>query len=180
MPRFADMAVDPENDHRTEPPLQGDERATLVAFLRWYRDTLELKCAGLDAADLASRSIPPSTMSLLGLVRHMADVERGWFRRVMAGQDAPPLYYSAEDLDGEFDGALPDDALVAQGWEMWRQEVAFAERFVAEAADLVVTGTDARGSYSLRWVLTHMVEEYARHVGHADLLRQVIDGAVGQ
>jgi uncharacterized damage-inducible protein DinB len=176
-----DMFVDPDADPRTDPPARADERATLVAFLRWQRDTLELKCSGLDAADLARRSVDPSTLSLLGLVRHLAEVERGWFRRVMAGQDAPPHFYSASDPDGDFDGAAPDPELVAEAWELWRAEVAFAERFVAEAPDLDVTGNDRwRGAVSLRWVLVHMVEEYARHNGHADLLRQRIDGAVGQ
>ena len=178
---IAGMFTDPDTDPRADPPPQADERTTLVAFLRWQRDTLELKCGGLDAADLARRSVEPSTLSLLGLVRHMADVERGWFRRVMAGQDAPPHFYSDTDPDGDFDSAAPDPALVAEAWETWRAEVAFAERFVAESPDLDVTGNEAwRGAMSLRWVLVHMVEEYARHNGHADLLRQRIDGAVGQ
>ena len=175
------MSIDPDTDPRADPPTQGDERATIAGFLRWQRDTLELKCAGLDAIDLARRSVEPSTLSLLGLVRHMAEVERIWFRRVMAGQDAPPHFSSDADPDGDFDGAAPDPELVAQAWDTWRAEVAFAERFVAEAPDLDVTGNEPwRGAMSLRWVLVHMVEEYARHNGHADLLRQRIDGAVGQ
>jgi uncharacterized damage-inducible protein DinB len=179
----ADMFVDLDSDPRAEPPPHGDERATLVGFLRWHRDTLELKCSGLDAADLARHSVEPSTMSLLGLVRHMADVERGWFRRFMAGQDAPPHFSSATDRDGDFDGALPDPELVDQAWQVWRAEVAFADRFVAEAPDLDVTGKlldRDRGAMSLRWVLVHMIEEYARHNGHADLLRERIDGKLGQ
>jgi uncharacterized damage-inducible protein DinB len=181
MGRFADMFVDPDADPRTDPPAQVDERATITAFLRWQRDTLELKCSGLDAADLARRSVEVSTLSLLGLVRHMAEVERGWFRRVMAGQVAPPLFSSKDDPDGDFDGAAPDPRLVEEAWTAWRSEVDFAERFVAEAPDLDVAGDDPwRGPVSLRWVLLHMVEEYARHNGHADLLRQAIDGAVGQ
>ena len=178
-----DMFTDPGADPRVDPPTQADERATLVAWLRWERDTLELKCSGLDDADLARRSVEPSTLSLLGLVRHMAEVERGWFRRVMAGQDAPPHFYSDTDPDGDFDGAVPDPEVVAQAWDVWRAEVAFADRFVAEAPDLDVTGKTPdrwRGPMSLRWVLVHMVEEYARHNGHADLLRQRIDGRVGQ
>jgi uncharacterized damage-inducible protein DinB len=181
--RRADMFIDPDTDPRAEPPVQADERAMMVGFLRWQRDTLELKCAGLDAASLARRSVDSSTLSLLGLVRHMADVERGWFRRGMAGQDAPPHFYSAADPDGDFDGAVPDPAVVEEAWNLWRAEVAFADRFVAEAADLDVLGAlpDAwRGAMSLRWVLVHMVEEYARHNGHADLLRERIDGAMGQ
>jgi uncharacterized damage-inducible protein DinB len=181
MTRFADMFIDPDADPRSDPPTRGDERATVAAFLRWQRDTLALKCSGLDAADLARRAVDPSSLSLLGLVRHMADVERGWFRRVMAGQDAPPRFSSPNDPDGDFDGAAPEPELVAEAWEVWREEVAFAERLVADAPDLDVTGNHhRRGELSLRWVLLHMVEEYARHNGHADLLRQRIDGAVGQ
>ena len=175
------MFVDPDADPRVDPPAQGDERATIVDFLRWQRGTLELKCSGLDAADLARRSVEPSTLSLLGLVRHMAEVERGWFRRVMAGQDVPPLFYSKADPDGDFDGAVADPEVVAKAFQTWRAEVEFAERFVAEAPSLDVTGNDKwRGAVSLRFVLVHMIEEYARHNGHADLLRQRIDGAVGQ
>jgi uncharacterized damage-inducible protein DinB len=157
------------------------ERVALVAFLRYQRDTFQLKCSGLDAADLARRSVEPSTMSLLGLVRHLADIERSWFRVVMAREDAPPRFASAADEDGAFDGAAPDGALVEEAWQAWRDEVAFAEGFVTGARDLEVTGQDRwRGATSLRWVLVHMVEEYARHNGHADLLRERIDGAVGQ
>ena len=153
----------------------------LVSFLRWQRDTLQLKCSGLDAESMAKRSVEPSTMSLLGLVRHMAEVERNWFRRVMAGLDAPPRFYSESDPDGDFDGAAPDADVVAAAWDAWRDEVAFAEQFVAQAPDLDATGNERwRGAMSLRWVLLHMIEEYSRHNGHADLLRERIDGAVGQ
>jgi uncharacterized damage-inducible protein DinB len=178
--RRADMFIEPGADPRTEPPTRDDERATLVGFLRWQRETLEQKCSGLSAADLARCAVEPSTMSLLGLLRHMADVERGWFRVTMAGQQAPAHFVSEDD--GEFTGALPDPEIVAQAWATWREEVAFAERFVAETPDLGTVGKipDAwRGPMSLRWVLTHMIEEYARHNGHADLLRERIDGRVG-
>jgi uncharacterized damage-inducible protein DinB len=176
-----DMFVEPGEDPRVDPPRRGDERGTLVGFLRWQRETMELKCGGLDPDQLARRAVEPSTMSLLGLVRHMAEVERGWFRRTMAGEDAPPLYYSKARPDGDWDGAVADPDVVAEAWEAWRTEVAFADRFVAEAPDLDVAGDDPwEGPTSLRWVLVHMVEEYARHNGHADLLRQRIDGAVGQ
>jgi uncharacterized damage-inducible protein DinB len=181
--RRADMFIDLESDPRVDVPGQADERATLVGFLQWQRDTLELKCSGLDAADLARRAVEPSTLSLLGLVRHMAEVERGWFRRFMAGQDAPSHFRSATDRDGEFNGATADPEVVAQAWEIWRSEVANANRFVAEASSLDMTGAvedPHRGPLSLRWVLVHMVEEYARHNGHADLLRERIDGAIGQ
>ena len=183
MPQFADMFIDPDNDPRPDPPTQGGERATIEGFLRWQRGTLELKCSGLDAASLARRPVDSSTLSLLGLVRHMADVERGWFRRVMAGQDAPPHFRTVSNDDEAFDGAAADPALVAYAWEAWRAEIVFADRFVAEAPDLDVVGKASdpwRGPVSLRWVLVHMIEEYARHNGHADLLRQHIDGRVGQ
>jgi uncharacterized damage-inducible protein DinB len=127
--------------------------------------------------------VDSSTLSLLGLVRHMADVERGWFRRVMAGQDAPPHFRTVAHPDEAFDGAAPDPRQVAEAWQAWRGEVAFADRFVAEAPDLDLPGKASdprRGPMSLRWVLLHMIEEYARHNGHADLLRQRIDGRVGQ
>jgi hypothetical protein len=176
--KFPDMWVDPEDDPREGGPSLGDERATLVEYLRCQRLTLEMKCSGLDAADLARRSVEPSTMSLLGLVRHLAEVERSWFRRVMAGQDAPRIFSSDSDRDGDWNGALPDPELVAEAWKVWRAECAFTDRFVAGAPDLGVT--DPNCQVSLREVLVHMVEEYARHNGHADLLRERIDGRVGQ
>lgn len=182
MSQRADMFVDPDEDPRHEPPGAGNELDTLLGFLRWQRETLALKCSGLDAGQLARRSVEPSTLSLLGLVRHMADVERGWFRRFMAGEDAPPLYYSAEDRDGDFDGAAADPQLVSEAWDAWRAEVENANQFVT-AHDLDTIGKRSdhhRGPMSLRWVLVHMIEEYARHLGHADLLRERIDGALGQ
>ena len=151
----------------------------LVDFLRVQRSTLELKCVGVGVA-MARRSVEPSTLSLLGLVRHLADVERRWFRQVLAGEDAAPRFSTAGDPDGDFDGAVGDPAMIVRAWEAWRAEVAFADSFVAAAPDLGVAGTDSwRGTVSLRWVLIHMIEEYARHNGHADLLRERIDGAVG-
>ena len=122
-------------------------------------------------------------MSLLGLLRHLADVERTWFQSFMAGQDAPSRFSSREHPDGDFDGARPDEAVVAEAWQAWREEIAFADSFVAAVPGLELLGKkkDAwRGTMSLRWVLNHMIEEYARHNGHADLLRERIDGAVGQ
>ena len=179
--RFADMFVELESDRRVDAPGQGDERATLLGFLRWQRETLELKCSGLDAADLARRSLEPSKLSLLGLIRHLADVERGWFRRGLAKQEAPPLFYSAIEPDGDFDGALPDPTVAAQAWDAWRAEVAFADEFAGTSDLGGVSVDDAwRGPLSLRWVLVHMIEEYARHNGHADLLRERVDGRVGQ
>ncbi|MDT7702315.1 MAG: hypothetical protein QOJ30_4640 [Pseudonocardiales bacterium] len=107
------MSIDVEDDPRTEPPTRGDDRALLAGFLRWQRETLELKCSGLDAEQLARRSVEPSSMSLLGLLRHLAEVERSWFRRIMSGEDAPKIYCTVAEPDGDFDGAAPDPALVA-------------------------------------------------------------------
>jgi uncharacterized damage-inducible protein DinB len=181
--RHADMFLDLVDDPREDGPSLGDERATLAEFLRTQRLTLELKCGGLGADEMAQRSVEPSTMSLLGLVRHMAEVERIWFRRVLAGQDVPRLFQSADHPDGDFDGAVADPAVVDAAWQGWRDEVDFAERFVTDRPDLDMDGvvTDDHGHrVSVREVLVHMVEEYARHNGHADLLRERIDGRVGQ
>jgi uncharacterized damage-inducible protein DinB len=174
---YLDMWVDPDDDPRESGVATVGERSTLLEYLRRYRLTLEMKCADLDAEQLARRSVPPSTMSLLGLVRHMAEVERHWFRREMAGQDAPRLYCSDTDRDADWNGAVPDPEVVDEAWRAWHAEVAFAERFVADTADL---GTPGTTQVPLRDVLVHMIEEYARHCGHADLLRERIDGRVGQ
>src|ERR1700722_20848410 len=178
----SDMWMNPDDDPRYTIGTELDgERATLVDYLRAYRLTLEMKCADLDAEQLATRSVPPSTMSLLGLIRHLADVERNWFRRVMAGQDVPPFYWSDEVADADWADAVADPAVVADAWQHWRDEVAFAERYVAEANDLSTRGTMKDGTtIALREGIVHMIEEYARHAGHADLLRERVDGRVGQ
>lgn len=179
-----DVFVSPEDDPREagEPP-EG-ERATLVRYLRDRRLTLELKCAGLDARAMACRSVPPSNLSLLGLVRHLAGVEQFWFRLTLGGQDAARHYHPGE-TSLAFEGAVPDPVVVAEAWDTWHAEVAFAERFVDEAADLGMAanfdqGSGYTGTVSLRSVMVHMIEEYARHLGHADFLRERIDGRVGQ
>ena len=178
---LADTWVDPDEDPRESETEPSDEPSTLVAYLRTYRLTLEMKCADLDADQLARRSVPPSTMSLLGIVRHMACVEQHWFREVMAGGDIAPHYITAEDRDADWTGAVADPAVVADAWAAWRSEVAFAEDFVARTSDLGTRGSRRDGStLQLRNVLVHMIEEYARHCGHADLLRERIDGRVGQ
>jgi uncharacterized damage-inducible protein DinB len=165
---------------RVKRPSQADERTTVVAFLRWHRQTLKLKCAGLEPVQLAERSVGRSALSLLGLVRHAAESERFWFRRVLAGQQVPPLFSAPSGPDGAFDVAGTDAQIVAEAWEAWQAEVAFADRFVDTAPGLDVIGIEpGEGPVSLRWVLMHMVEEYARHNGHADLLREQIDGVVG-
>ncbi len=174
------MFVAPDEDPRSDGGFT-DERTLLVEYLRDHRLTLELKCSGLDAEQLARRAVEPSNLSLLGLVRHMADVERTWFRQRMAGQDVARHYRTEADRDADFNGAVPDPEVVEEAWRTWREEVTFAEQFVAESPDLGVTGTRGDGKpISLRELLLHMIEEYARHNGHADLLRERIDGRVGQ
>jgi hypothetical protein len=188
MTRRADMFTadgkPSDDDPREHGPRLGDERVTLVEALRCQRLTLEMKCAGLDAEAMARRSVEPSTMSLLGLVRHLADGERGTFRVMMAGQDVPRLFGSG---DGDFDGAVPDPQVVTEAWDAWRAEADFTTRFVAGAPSLDITGDDplnehgsGGGPMSLREALVGMIEEYARHMGHADLLRERIDGRMGQ
>jgi len=178
----------PSDDDPRESKLRlGDECTTLVEALRCQRLTLEIKCDGLDAEAMARRAIEPSTMSLLGIVRHLAEVERATFRGLMAGQDVPRLYCSETDRDADFDGAVADPEVVAEAWDSWRAEVEFATRFVAEAPSLDITANDPMnehgsggGRMSLREVLVAMIEEYARHMGHVDLLRERIDGRIGQ
>jgi hypothetical protein len=185
--RRADMFMDLNDDPREEGPTLGDERTTLVEALRCLRLTLEMKCSDLDAEQLARRAVPPSTLSLLGLVRHLAEMERATFRELMGADDAPRLYISPTNRDGDFDGAVADPQVVAEAWDAWRAEVEFGTRFVAEASSLDITGDDplnqhgsGGGSMSLREALVGLIEEYARHMGHADLLREQIDGRLGQ
>lgn len=166
-------------DRRTDPPRTAGEREVLEAFLDYHRETLEMKCEGLDAEQLRRRAVPPSSLSLLGLVRHLADVERKWFRVVFSGEEAPPLHYSADAPDDDFDAleaTTPEEAFAA-----WRSEVDAARAIVAGAASLdAVSVNPDRPPTSLRWILIHMVEEYSRHNGHADFLRERIDGVVGE
>ncbi len=159
-------------------PTRG-EKACVLDYLRAYRLTLEMKCEDLDAAQLARRSVPPSTMSLLGLVRHLAQVEHSWARRCLEGQDLPRLYVTAEEPDLAFDGAVAEDAVVAEAWQAWRREVAHAEE-VAAGLEMGATVSWRGETIEVRDVLVHLVEEYARHVGHADLLRECLDGRTGQ
>jgi hypothetical protein len=163
---------------RAEPSLSASERDMLDGWLEYHRATLAWKCDGLSADQLRERAVPPSSLSLLGLVRHMAEVERGWFRRRVGGADVSWLYCTAEHPDGDFDDVA--DADVAEAFETWRQECDHARTIAAAVPSLDDTfeGSDGQ-TYSLRWIVSHMVEEYARHNGHADLLRERIDGARG-
>ncbi len=179
--RRADMFVPPEEDPRqTEGTGEGDEKANVHEYIRYQRQTLELKCAGLDAEQLARRSVPPSTMSLLGIVRHLADVERGWFRQVLHGADVPRIYRSEAEPDADFDGAVADDAVVADAWARLHEEQAYADAAIEAETDLGRVVEYHHGRVSVRELLVHIVEEYARHNGHADLLRECIDGRIGE
>ena len=165
---------------RARPAQNAGEREMLTGWLEHHRGILIWKCEDLTAEQLRRRAVPPSTLSLLGLVRHMAEVERNWFRRVMAGEPAPPLYYTKESPNDDWDGARADDELVADAWQAWRDEVSFAEEYVKRTEDLGTMGSHHGEAVPLRDILVHMIEEYARHCGHADLLRECIDGRVGQ
>ena len=156
-------------------PFLAAERPMLEAWLEYHRATLVLKCEGLGAERLAEASVPPSDLSLLGLVRHMAEVERNWFQRVFAGVDAPPHYCSDADAEADFDRVDPGRA--TQDFETFEAECAASRAVAAQAASL--DAVDRGGGISLRWIMLHMIEEYARHNGHADLLRERIDGATG-
>ena len=161
---------------RIRPPFVADERAMLDAWLDYHRVTLLWKCEGLDDEQLKTRSAEPSSLTLLGLVRHMAEVERGWFRGFL-GDPAPPLYCSDDDPDADFDRV--DGADAAADIETFRREID-ACRALVGPHDLQETFVDERArTISLRWIVVHMIEEYARHNGHADLLRERIDGVVG-
>jgi uncharacterized damage-inducible protein DinB len=158
-------------------PLVGPEPAVLAAVLAWQRRTLLDICAGLTADQLAERAVRPSTLSLLGLVRHMAKVERTWFCERVAGQRLEPLYDPAAGADADFDGAQATGAEedFARLVEQFQQaDLAVAGRRLEET--FVLRGQD----HSLRLVYVHMIAEYARHNGHADLLRQRIDGTTGR
>ncbi len=163
---------------RTVPPVTAGERATLRAFLDFHRETLAAKCAGLPDAELRRRSVPPSALSLLGLVRHMAEVERAWFRRTIAAEDVGLVWSGTGDHQAAY---AADSATRAEAFAAWQAEVEQARRIEAAAPSLDVTGYQARRGedVSLRFVLLHVIQEYARHNGHADLLRERIDGVTG-
>ncbi|MCK2217928.1 DinB family protein [Actinomadura sp. ATCC 31491] len=163
-------------DSRIPPPLTGDERTVLGNWLEWHRATLVYKCEGLSDEQLRLRSAPPSTLSLLGLVRHMAHVERAWFRRVLNGEDVPKLWDKDRDNDADFNEV--DTASVEEAFATWRDEVERA-RAISAAKPLEAVGDRNGRECTHRWILVHMIEEYARHNGHADLLRERIDGATG-
>lgn len=156
------------------------ESAVLRDYLQHFRDVFEATCADLDAEQLARRSVPPSSMSLLGLLRHLAFVEEHWWRRVMDGQHGLPKMWNKDaDQDVDFDGAVADPVVVEEAWRAWRAEVASADFWLDSADSMDVLGEIHGEPIELREVLVHLIDEYARHCGHADLLRECIDGRVG-
>ncbi len=176
------MWVAAEADPRTAGNPVG-EKATYREYLTNYRLTVQLKCEGLDAEQLARRSVPPSTLSLLGLVRHLAQMEDHWFQRVLqARTDAPRVYKKEDDRDWDFNGAVGDPAVVDDAFATWQAVIAGADEWLDALAeeDLGREVPHHDGTVSIRDVLVHVIEEYARHAGHADLLRECIDGRTGQ
>ncbi|MEU0478265.1 DinB family protein [Streptosporangium sp. NPDC006013] len=166
-------------DTRVDAPFIADESTMLHSWLDWHRETLAVKCAGLSDEQLRLRSAEPSTLSLLGLVRHMTEVERNWFRNVLNGEDIGPFYYSDDDPDGDFDTL--ETTTTEQAFARWREEIAHS-REVSAGLPIDTVGKAQRHGHdvSLRWILVHMIEEYARHNGHADIIRERIDGVAGE
>ncbi|MFJ8447292.1 DinB family protein [[Kitasatospora] papulosa] len=165
-------------DVRTGPPLAGGERETLRTFLDYHRATLAMKCEGLDDEQLRERSMPPSTLSLLGLVRHMAEVERAWFRRVFEDHEAPMVWSDRIDFQAAYDASA---STRAEAFGAWEAEVEHSRRIERQAGSLDLTGLQPRWGQevSLRMVMVHVLLEYGRHNGHADFLREGVDGTVG-
>ncbi|PVC84023.1 Mini-circle protein [Streptomyces sp. CS090A] len=166
------------DDHRVGPPSFGSERETLRAFLDYHRATLAMKCEGLTDDQLRERSMEPSTLSLLGLVRHMAEVERAWFRRTFEDQDAPMVWSEKIDFQAAYDASA---STRAEAFTAWEAEVETSRRIEREAGSLDLAGYQPRWGeeVSLRMVMVHVLLEYGRHNGHADLLREGMDGTVG-
>ncbi|MEU4572674.1 DinB family protein [Nonomuraea sp. ATR24] len=164
---------------RTPPIFDGDERAILYSWLDWHRETLAAKCAGLSEEQLRRRAVPPSGMSLLGLVRHMAHVERAWFRRMIDDEDVPLLYGKQERQDADFEDV--DDASAEEAFATWRAEIERARQVSAALPlDAIAKRRRDGNEVSHRRILVHLIQEYARHNGHADLLRERIDGVTGE
>jgi uncharacterized damage-inducible protein DinB len=178
--------TDVDDQGRPEPPVEGDEIATLLGFLDFQRATLAWKCGGLGAADLR-RSVGASSMTLGGLVKHLAYVESDWFSRWLHGQDRQPPWDAVDwQADNDWDWHSAADDSPEQLFTLWQSTVDRSRSLVAEAlADGGLdqlsrrTWPDGRAP-SLRWILCHMIEEYARHNGHADLIREPIDGLTGE
>jgi hypothetical protein len=173
---YPDMWADPDEDPRNSEGVSPDgELATLQDYVRHYRLTLLMKCEGLDPGQLALRSVPPSTLSLLGLIRHLAEGERAWRNWIAPGDPAPRLYGAG---DAAFEGAMGEQAQAEDAFTDLARE--------QEATDAVLAGYPDLGTrlgqngIAVREVWVHRIDEYARHCGHADLLRERVDGRVGQ
>ena len=181
---MSDMWLPDDQDPRTYANPQG-EKATYVEYLANYRLTLGMKCDGLSPEQLATRSVPPSTMSLLGLIRHMARVENNWFQRTAQANGHDRIYWSEDNGDLDFNAVEPSQECVDDAFASWRREIAAAEEWFAgiEESDLgrelPIAGRPDE-VVSIRDLVVHMIEEYARHCGHADLLRECVDGRTGQ
>lgn len=170
-----DMWLDPAQDPREAGEAPVGERATCERYLRDYRLTIELKCQGLDTVQMATRSVPPSTLSLLGLLRHLGEVERDWRNWITADEPAGRIYGPA---GSDVVAVRPDPAQVAEALRILHEEQAATDRLLAGFDDL---GQRAgREQVVIRELMVHRIEEYARHSGHADLLRECLDGRVGQ
>lgn len=162
---------------RGMPPLTADERTNLESWLDFYRATLALKCGGLTEQQLRTAAAPPSALTLLGLVQHMTEVERHWFRDVFTGtSDTSRESGEKAGHDGGFE--LRDDTSFDAARNAWQDEIT-AARARCSGADLGRTSSSGPGDVSLRWIYAHLIGEYARHCGHADLLRERIDGSTG-
>jgi hypothetical protein len=158
-----------------------DERPVLLGYLDYHRAVLARKAEGITDEQARLAACPPSELTLLGLIRHLTDVERGWFRRSLVAEDAPPIYYDDVDPDGDEDGDFhpPPEATLAEALAAYWDEISVCNANIAAASlDDLARGEKSRGT-SLRRIIVHMIEEYARHCGHADLLRQAIDGSTG-
>jgi uncharacterized damage-inducible protein DinB len=165
---------------RFGPNFAAADDTMMLAWLEHHRATLLAKCAGATEATLKARPVATSTLSLLGLVRHMACVEQYWFEEVLAGRDVVDLYLSPENQDGDFDDAPAAD--VAEAFATWHRQCDISRRLTASAVSVDTVAVRLRRGkpVTLRWILTHMIEEYARHNGHADLLRELADGVTGE
>jgi uncharacterized damage-inducible protein DinB len=170
------IAPDVERSENYPENRNAPEQDMLRDWLDWHRATLLRKCAGLDAAQLARRSVPPSAISLLGLVRHMSDTERGWVRQTYRAEQIPDLYYRPDAPDADFTEV--DPARAEQDFALYRAECRAVDAALG-GAKLDDTFTFREQTLSVRWMWQHLVEEYARHNGHADLIREAIDGAAG-
>ena len=151
-----------------------DERSVLLGYLTYHRTVLARKAEGISDSDARRAACPPSALTLLGLIRHMTDVERWWFRRHLLAEEIPALF------DDDEEWRVPPDATVADSLAAYWEEIAVIDRHLVTASmDDRNEGEPDRGQHTLRRAIVHMIEEYARHCGHADLLREAIDGTTG-